>query len=312
MQLFYNSFIRHNPSLDNTVVLNNDAYLDLLWWSKCPDNLPPSPMREYEADVSLYCDASLIGWGGFLSSGQHISGKWSSSHRKEHINYLELKAIQLCLSTFLPLIKNKIVHIHSDNSTAVYYINKIGGTHSRGLCLLALDIVSFLINNKIFCKAFHIAGLNNTLADKFSRIIDNDYGLDNVTFSYIVNLSPFLPTVDLFASSDFHLLQSYVSWYYDAGAICSDAFSFKWPDNCYAFPPISLISKVVQKFIADEIQNLLLVTPLWSGLLSLPIIIEHLISSPILIDQSSLIGCLPTRHPFHMMAWPISTNVEKR
>lgn len=53
--------------------------------------------------------------------------KWNAQERQHHINALELKAAEIAL---LSLVKNKSeihVHLKMDNTTAVSYVNTIGG-----------------------------------------------------------------------------------------------------------------------------------------------------------------------------------------
>ncbi|CAG2240448.1 unnamed protein product [Mytilus edulis] len=51
----------------------------------------------------------------------------------KHINWLELKAVQLALQTFLIKVQFKSVLVRTDNATVVSYLNKQGGTRSPDL-----------------------------------------------------------------------------------------------------------------------------------------------------------------------------------
>jgi hypothetical protein len=248
--------------------------------------------------------------GGALSSGESVSGKWSDEESKFHINYLELKAILLCISTFLSSLKDCSLKILSDNITAVSYVNKLGGTHSEKLCNLSLQLWKMLILNNTTCIAVHIPGKDNGIADGYSRSIKyiHDYGISQEAFHTLLTLIPFNPPIDLFASRLSAKLPVYVSWDNDPFSSHNNAFSFPWPNKVYAFPPIPLISKTIHKIISDNVHNVLLITPAWPGLVCLPIIMSLLIANPIFIPSLHLEGCLPTRHAFSLMAWPISTN----
>ena len=98
----------------------------------------------------------------------------------------------------------------------------------------------------------------------------------------------------------------YVSLFEDSEAQKSDAFSFHWPSNVYIFPPIPLISKALSKFFRNDVQFGLFISPAWISIPLLPILKNALISNPIFIPYSHILGCLPTRHPFPLVAWPIS------
>jgi hypothetical protein len=310
LQLQLCLMLRKNVPWDQAVVLSDDSIKDLQWWASCPLTLPSSSFLNVSTQFTLSTDASLSGWGGVLSNGLTVSGHWSQAESTEHINFLELKAIHLCILSFLSIIKDHSIKILSDNSTAVSYVNKMGGTHSSSLCKLALSIWDTLLDSDISCFAVHIPGVRNEIADAQSRERPDahDYALQQDAFSVLLTLLPFQPALDLFASRLTAKLPRYVSWHRDPFSVYNNAFSFTWSSDMYAFPPITLISRVVKKIIADEAQNVVLITPAWPGLVSLPLILSHLISNPVFIPSTYLVGCLPTRHPFNLMAWPISTN----
>lgn len=69
---------------------------------------------------------------------------------------------------------------------------------------------------------------------------------------------------DLFASRISHKLPRYASWLPDPFAEKVNAFTFDWKDlHFYAFPPFSLILKMVRKAALEE--HGILVTPLWTA-----------------------------------------------
>ena len=53
-----------------------------------------------------------------------VSGTWTLSDRKLHINCLEFKAVMHALQHWAPLLQGRQVMIATDNSTVVSYINK--------------------------------------------------------------------------------------------------------------------------------------------------------------------------------------------
>ena len=99
------------------------------------------PIHSPRFDLTIHTDASLRGWGA-TCEGQSIGGRWDQSESSLHINLLELKAAFLALCSFFPLRSPTPRHVNllMDNTTAVAYINKKGGTHSFSLCSLALDL----------------------------------------------------------------------------------------------------------------------------------------------------------------------------
>lgn len=314
LQLQQCSLIKKGFDWDFKVSLNPDSVADITWWATCPSPLPSVSLRNFQSKLTLFTDSSKTGWGGVLSSGESVRGTWSSTESSYHINVLELKAIEFSLRSFIHLIANSSVSVMSDNITSVFYMNKIGGTHSKPLCLLTLDIWRLLSQHNISCKAFHIPGIDNSHADFYSRCseLNNDYSISTSAFSAVLSLISFKPTLDLFASRLTHKLESYVSYKFDPFSERTDAFSFPWPNEVYLFPPINLIGRCVQKIMEENVNNALIITPAWPGLVSLPTITSLLIEPPVLIDSIHLEGQPPTRHPFSMMAWPTSTNLQKR
>ena len=64
------------------------------------------------------------------------SGIWCLHERKTiHINLLELRAMPR-----QDQVRNHTVRMECDNTTAVSYLNKQGGTISRTLCNKAMDL----------------------------------------------------------------------------------------------------------------------------------------------------------------------------
>lgn len=313
LQFLQCSYIKSSDDWDTKVVLDQLCVDNLTWWSKCPSPLPPTPLKQPEPILSLSTDSSKTGWGGVLSTGETVSGQWSTEESSMHINFLELKAIFFCLLSFMSVIVGKSISIFTDNQTSVYYLNKFGGTHSKALCDLAIQIRLCLYNNNIDAKAFHIAGIKNSIADKCSRDTSfSEYYLNKDIFLHLLSQIKFSPSLDLFASRLSAQLPNYVSRFHDPFSRAINAFSFKWPDDIYVFPPINLVTKVVDKFIRDNVDNALLITPAWQGLVSLPKIMTLLIDYPIFISSVHLEGCVPTRRPLPLMAWPTSTNQQKR
>lgn len=310
IQALHSQLVQSKKPWNSKVTLDNNSKTDLTWWSKCPFPLPPSPLTFPSTDFTLSTDASCSGWGGVLSSGQQASGSWSKHESDHHINFLELKAIHFSFLSFLTTVRNSHVHLLCDNFTSVCFINKKGGTRSEQLCSLSLSIWELLRANNISCHASHIAGKLNVDADFLSRKISsaNEYSISHTAFSKILPLISSTLTIDLFASRLNAKLAKYCSWKPDPFAYKINSFAFTWPNNCYMFPPINLISKCVHKLITDNVKDALLITPAWPGLASLPIILSKLINDPIFIPHEHLEGEFPTRHPFNMIAWNISSS----
>ena len=121
-----------------------------------------------EPSLEIFSDASLTGWGAVCRELK-TNGPWDITDAKRHINELELIAALNGLMCFTKQTRNATVFLHIDNTTAVSYINKLGGTKSRSLCKISFKIVKWCEDRKIELQAFHLPGILNILADKESR-----------------------------------------------------------------------------------------------------------------------------------------------
>ena len=82
-----------------------------------------------EVDYTIYSDASTKGWGAH-DKHHTINGRWTEGETKLHINVLELTAIKFAIFSLLPLqIGTKHLRVMTDNSTAISYINRQGGSY---------------------------------------------------------------------------------------------------------------------------------------------------------------------------------------
>ena len=72
------------------------------------------------------------------------------------LNSKPSKGLLKGLLALLPHTKDDAVKIISDNICSVFYINKLGGTHSPQMSLRALDIWNTLGQYNITCHAYHL------------------------------------------------------------------------------------------------------------------------------------------------------------
>ena len=122
------------------------------------------PIRPFQADYTIFTDASSQGWGAHMGDSK-VSGFWTRIDRKLHINCLELKAVICALQHWAPLLQGHQVMIATDNSTVVSYINKQGGTRSPSLLRLTVELLLWLESQDIVVRARHIPGCLNVIAD---------------------------------------------------------------------------------------------------------------------------------------------------
>nr|CAH7725187.1 unnamed protein product [Callosobruchus chinensis] len=71
------------------------------------------------------------GWGGHCD-GEKIHGFWSQEDKENNINFLELLAAFNVLKPFCKELGNFLyLAMRLDNSTAISYINRMGGTRYK-------------------------------------------------------------------------------------------------------------------------------------------------------------------------------------
>ena len=149
---------------------------------------------------------------------------------------------------------------------------------------VARAIWIWCIERNILLSAYHVSGTDNGTADKLSRCGNEDleWGLSMDVFTAICQSFPSIK-IDLFASRLNAKLQQFVSRVPDPDAYAIDAFSFPWNDNCYyAFPPFSLIPKVLQKVERERTELLCLIATIWPAQIWWPVL-NRLIVAPCLL-----------------------------
>ena len=96
---------------------------------------------------------------------------------------------------------------------------------------------------------------------------------------------------------------NYVAWRSDPKAVAIDAFAISWTNWLfYAFPPFSLITRVLKKIREDSAEGILVVL-LWETQPRFPLLIKMLVALPLMLPQDSNLLYLPYKlgklHPLH-------------
>ena len=162
--------------------------------------------------IIIGSDASLQGWGA-TCEGKLTRGPWSPQEQTLHINCLELLAATLAIQTFAKERSGISVLLRIDNTTAVAYINRKGGTVSPTLSHLEKTMWLWCMERNISLKAQHLPGVMNSIADRESRAWSDrsEWKLSPKIFQRINSqLGPL--STDLFASRLSNQLPTFVSW----------------------------------------------------------------------------------------------------
>ena len=298
------------PDWSSTLLLSSSARSDLMWWLGCDLTLRPSPLAPFSPSHQMETDASMEGWGAFSHSHCFTQGRWSVSESSLHINYLELLAVFLGIKSLFPGSSPISLLVHCDNVSAVRYINHMGGTRSKNLCHLALEIWDYCLSHNIRLMAVYYKGLDNVRADRLSRVFsdNHDYHLSTNWFSTLHSHLDFCLDIDVFASRIHHHLPRYSSRLPDPDAEYINAFSFTWSDHVYLFPPIVLLCKVISKFISDNCPFGLLIAPFRPTSPVFNSILDLCVSPPIYLPDSAVIKERRHCKVSPLMAWTISNN----
>ena len=199
-----------------------------------------------DPSLFFFTDASLKGWGASWKDHQ-ISGLWSPPDSQRHINWLELKAIRLALLQWGPQWRHQTVRVYCDNSTAVAYIRKQGGTRSQPLFYKTLELFELLDQFVITLIPTHLPGARNVTADALSRLSQPSPTKWRLPTEALNNLFCAFgtPLIDMFATAENKVTPVFVSPYPDDRAWAVDTLSLSWDDLglVYAFPPAPIVPK---------------------------------------------------------------------
>ncbi|XP_053595511.1 uncharacterized protein LOC128667832 [Microplitis demolitor] len=281
------------------MTLDSSVKDDLTWWlTKLPT--ASCPIRSFQFVTEIYSDASLLSWGAHCN-GQNAHGFWSESERKLHINHLELIAAFFGLKCFAQEYKNAEILLRIDNTTAIAYINRLGGVQYPELNRLARDIWQWCEQKKLWIFASYIPSKENTDADRESRRsnIDTEWELGDSFFGEIARKWKNLE-IDLFAMRVNAKIQKFCSWKRDPEAFCIDAFTMDWGNYFfYAFPPFSMIMRVLRKIRLDRAEGIVVV-PYWPTQPWFPVFTAMLTEDPLIFLPSIkllLSPCRSLEHP---------------
>ncbi|CAH2105277.1 unnamed protein product [Euphydryas editha] len=168
------------------------------------------------------------------------------------------------LQIFAKYLRDCEILLRIDNTTAIAYINKMGGIQFPHLTAMSRTIWQWCEERRLRLFASYISSSDNSVADAESRRVhaDVEWELSHWAFQSICQQFN-KPEIDLFASRLNKKCSTFVSWQSDPEAFAVDAFTLHWNRYYfYAFPPFCLILKVLQKVITDKAKGIIVV-PQW-------------------------------------------------
>lgn len=209
---------------------------DFDWFSRALDK-PVNSIKYDEYSLEIFSDASTTGWGAACGR-ETASGAWTELERAKHINYLEIRAAFLALKVFAKDLSDCQILLRIDNTTAISYINRMGGVQFPHLTQVTRDLWQWCELRRIIVFAYYISLAENSIADAESRRIHPDvdeWELASFAFNKIVNELG-TPKIDIFATRLNKKCSKYISWNRDPDAFATNAFTVSWSQFFLCFP----------------------------------------------------------------------------
>lgn len=177
----------------------------------------------------------------------------------------------------------------------------MGGMSSQ-LDSLSGQIWSWCYDRNIILTAQYIPGKENFSADMMSRNFHDttEWKLKSEIYLRLCKHFNYEPTIDLFASRLNNQMVPFVSWSFDPQALYTNAFSLSWSNFIpYIFPPFNLITRIIHKIIADNVEKAMIVVPFWPTQNWFPLLMSVLISLPARLPQHNDLLVMPHSGEFH-------------
>jgi ribonuclease HI len=96
-------------------------------------------------------------------------GFWNKEEQETSINVRELKVVYFALKIHAKKLENCTIRVFTDNTTALKYTVRFGGTASLQLQELAVMIQDICNEYNLKVVYQHIPGIKNTNADRLSK-----------------------------------------------------------------------------------------------------------------------------------------------
>ena len=219
------------------------------------------------------------------------------------INYLELLAVCFALKAFAKSIRNYEILLRIDNTTAISYVNRMGDSRHVKYNELDTLIWKWAEERRLWLFASYVTNSENIDADWQSRIMNIDTEWKLASYAYKkINIMFGSAQIVLFASRINSKCKIYCSWFKDPNAVAVDAFTLSWENlNFYAFPPFSMITKVLQKIINEKAIGIVVV-PCWTAQSWFPIFLNLLVQNPLVFKANKKLLLSPCRTLIHPLA----------
>ena len=146
---------------------------DILWWYSFLRTYNGISMMSYEhwlePNEMFFSDSCLIGCGWFWQ-GRYFHALFPKriQRKKNHINFLEMMAIIICLKVWGKSFKGKRIQIFCDNF-AVFQVLSSGKAKCQYLQSDLREVVFLAATMEFEIRTIHIESKSNSFADHLSR-----------------------------------------------------------------------------------------------------------------------------------------------
>ena len=261
--------------------LSAEAISTLEWWAsdepwKRNGHQMIPERRALQVSVRSDAATETLGWGGTLQlAGQdpvRTRGNFTESECSLHINALELLGCWYTIRSLLPLVipredwHRTHVSCELDNTTAIKYA-RVAVSRSLRMSRIGALFYDWVEGTGLQLSYRHLRGIYNVEADGLSRHewAELEWKLQPDLIARLQGIWQCRIEIDLFASRHNTQASAYYSWQHDFGSLGVDSLchAWNWQDTLYAYPPVFLVNRILQKILSDETPDLIMVLPLW-------------------------------------------------
>lgn len=260
------------PSWKRDVQLSKQAIRDLQFLATVPEEFCDKAIWTPKPLVTIHTDASDTGWGAVLQDLVPAQGFFGRELVHQHITVKELRAVLEALQSFRSNLHGKVIRIVTDNMTVKAIINS-GVSRSPYLMPIYREILSLCLEQGVVLQAEYIPTALNVKADFLSRISPrSDWSVSDELFEFLQQLFG-QRTFDRFASPSSARCKNYNSVIPHPDS-SGDAFQQSWLGHeNWICPPISLVSKVVDRLMHEGAEAVVVV-PYWPSATWFPALIS--------------------------------------
>ena len=168
------------------MTISHEAIQELQWWVDNLEKWNGVSMLAMLPQNVIHTDVSKPGWSFVLDNAKIWFGLFTAFEQSLSNNSREMLAVKKGLIKAAYELANKCIHLYTDNLTTLSYINSQGGK-SLFLTSIAKDIWEICFSNGISLQVHFIPGVQNRLADEWSRkaVHRYDFQIEKASFRKI-------------------------------------------------------------------------------------------------------------------------------